>query len=1018
MKQTLKCFIALLLALNGLQVAAQSNASQFDLYNAIAEQSSAPSSYYAVVETYKQQAGSMSSDEIASAKAVLRTKIFELMRNVPARDGQYDITSFVGNPAFSTFSSNSYITTITDWTTPNNSFRINNSSGIVECFNVKNEASIYQEISDMPAGEYTVKVQGFYRNGEWKQALANYERGSNVVKGSIYVDALNNTKPLKSIFADGCYMLECKSNKSADVFAVVSGRGFPHSHTIGTYWGGTTTYSTPDLAKKAFEHGHYWNEMTTYHADGKLTIGIILAAGAPNDTWIAIDNFRLYYSSPAPVTIAEETTVPDDTHANVVLKKQFVEDQLTPLAVPCDIPASVFKAVYAIGSLDETTQTAVLCPVDHVSANVPCYVVAKETVDELTVVDTYIAAAQPDQIPVMWDGGLVYRVAGTFSWKTLTVSKHEYDATYFTNFKYVDGSNMDFVANLENFRVRQFLENTDYSDPNAASVIAEYFKPSPARLDIPHNIGVPVPASQTRNAVVKFGLKSDFSDAQSRTVVDGSDMAYMPNLIPGNTYYYKVEAGGEVLSQGKFQVEGPVRMIYAPSISNIRDLGGWTVQGGKQVRYGLIFRGGEANGQHSSVAEDRQTLINLGVGAEIDLRSDNKYDSGNGQVGICAFGFDNKDYFFSDGCRDNQVSNLTDATSKARFKNWFLFILEHLREGKSVYFHCVWGADRTGLTAVLLEGLLGLSQEQMNLEYELTSLSFAGNRPKGGTQGYGDHQALIEKIKTYEGATLRDKFDTYWIQEVGISQDLINEFRNIMLCVVLDENATNAPEAADNVNVVVNRTIGAGSWNTICLPFAMTEQQVKAAFGNEVQLADFTSYIPKKDAEDNVVGLTINFDLVTKIEANHPYMIKVPASITQFAVDQVKIAPVATPCKVYNDGQASGKFTGTYVADHVIPYSGSDVCMFVSGNKLYYATSRTQHMKAYRAYFWFSDILSGIGESQARINLTSDENTTAIMTVTDKKAVKDEWYTIGGVKLSGEPTQKGLYIHNGNTVVK
>jgi hypothetical protein len=419
------------------------------------------------------------------------------------------------------------------------------------------------------------------------------------------------------------------------------------------------------------------------------------------------------------------------------------------------------------------------------------------------------------------------------------------------------------------------------------------------------------------------------------------------------------------------------------------------------------------------VAEDRQTLINLGVGAEIDLRSDNYYDSGNGQVGICAFGFDkNKDYFFSDGCRDNQVSNLTDATSKARFKNWFLFILEHLREGKSVYFHCVWGADRTGLTAVLLEGLLGLSQEQMNLEYELTSLSFAGNRPKGGTQGYGDHQALIEKIKTYEGATLRDKFDTYWIQEVGISQDLINEFRNIMLCVVLDENATNAPEAADNVNVVVNRTIGAGSWNTICLPFAMTEQQVKAAFGNEVQLADFTSYIPKKDAEDNVVGLTINFDLVTKIEANHPYMIKVPASITQFAVDQVKIAPVATPCKVYNDGQASGKFTGTYVADHVIPYSGSDVCMFVSGNKLYYATSRTQHMKAYRAYFWFSDILSGIGESQARINLTSDENTTAIMTVTDKKAVKDEWYTIGGVKLSGEPTQKGLYIHNGNTVVK
>ena len=80
----------------------------------------------------------------------------------------------------------------------------------------------------------------------------------------------------------------------------------------------------------------------------------------------------------------------------------------------------------------------------------------------------------------------------------------------------------------------------------------------------------------------------------------------------------------------------------------------------------------------------------------------------------------------------------------------------------------------------MLEGLLGLSQEQMNLEYELTSLSFAGLRPKSGYAD-GDHQKLIEKIKTYEGETLRDKFDTYWTKEVGVSQELIDEFRSIML---------------------------------------------------------------------------------------------------------------------------------------------------------------------------------------------------------------------------------------------
>ena len=501
-------------------------------------------------------------------------------------------------------------------------------------------------------------------------------------------------------------MLEGKHHKSADVFAVVSGKGYPHSHYIDAN-NRSNAIKTPDIAKQAIDHGHYWNEMVATHAaDGDLTIGITLETGAPTESWIVIDNFRLYYGTPAPVIVnhIEGVALPpavfDDTHAPVVLKKQFKANELTPLAVPCDIPASKFKAVYAIGSLNEKTKTAVLCPVDHVSANVPCYVVANEDVDEITVDEpTLIAAAQPDQLPVMWDGGLVYRVPGTFTWKALTLSEQEVDASYFTTFEYVDAKNMDFYANIENFRARQYLENTKYPEPDTKSVIENYFKPAPPRLDIPHNIGVPVPADKVKDAVVKFGLESDFSDAQSRMILDGSDMAYMPNLIPGNTYYFKVEAGEEVLTQGKFEVEGPVRMIYAPSINNIRDLGGWTVQDGRKVRYGLIYRGGEANGLHPSVADDRQTLIDLGVGAEIDLRKDNNYDSGNGQVGKCAFGFPKADYFFKEGGYDCKLEHLTDAASKARYKQWFPFIVNHIKEGKAVYYHCVWGADRTGLVS-------------------------------------------------------------------------------------------------------------------------------------------------------------------------------------------------------------------------------------------------------------------------------------------------------------------------------
>ena len=756
------------------------SAQNYNLYNDLADQSSDPSSYYAIVNQYKT-ASTMSA---AQVEAKLRTAIFEHMNTIPAKSGQYDITRFVTNTTFTNNSKDGWNytqSTTTNWwgqQQTTNDFEVNN--GIVECFDKNKEVSISQTINNMPAGDYTLKVQGFYRNGEWKQALANYERGKDAVKASLYIG--NRQCPLKSIFEDGCYMLECTNNKSADVFATISGRGFPHSHTVN----GTRSTRTQDIAKQAIKHGHYWNEVSAQHTGGNLTIGISLASGAPSEYWIACDNFRLYYGKAGPIIISDNaslsSTVQDDTRADVVLKKHFNANTLTPLAVPCNIPASKFKAVYGIGSLDEKTRTAILYPASKVHANVPCFVVANENIDELLVENTYVSAAKTDQFPVLWDGGLVYRVDGTTSWKTTTVSKEELDASYFTKFEIADPMNMDFTANIENFRARQFLENTDYSDPEASSVIGSYFKPSPARLDIPHNIGIPLPMDKVVKATVMFGLNSDFSDAKTRMILDHSPYAYLPNLIPGNTYYFKVVAGSQVLTQGRFLVEGPVRMIYAPSISNIRDLGGWNVQGDKHVRYGLIYRGGEANGQHSSVAEDRQTLVDLGVGAEVDLRCSNQYDSGKGQVGICAFGFGSDDYYFWEGCQDSHVEDLYNTTSKQRFKKWFNFILDHIRKGKSVYFHCVWGADRTGLTAVLLEGILGFSQEQMNLEYELTSLSFAGNRPKGGTPGYGSHQELIEYIKNNcAGKTLRDKFDTYWTQQVGVTQQQIEEFRSIML---------------------------------------------------------------------------------------------------------------------------------------------------------------------------------------------------------------------------------------------
>ncbi len=91
--------------------------------------------------------------------------------------------------------------------------------GIADCLGKTKQASISQTLSDMPAGDYTLKVQGFYRNGEWKQALANYERGNDAIHAFLNIG--EQTSPLMSIFDDGCYMLECANNKSADVLSLI-----------------------------------------------------------------------------------------------------------------------------------------------------------------------------------------------------------------------------------------------------------------------------------------------------------------------------------------------------------------------------------------------------------------------------------------------------------------------------------------------------------------------------------------------------------------------------------------------------------------------------------------------------------------------------------------------------------------------------------------------------------------------------------------------------------------------------
>lgn len=277
----------------------------------------------------------------------------------------------------------------------------------------------------------------------------------------------------------------------------------------------------------------------------------------------------------------------------------------------------------------------------------------------------------------------------------------------------------------------------------------------------------------------------------------------------------------------------------------------------------------------------------------------------------------------------------------------------------------------------------------------------------------GEYPIRLKNIKM--GATSNPEDGTN-IDEVISTLTVVVQNYDVML----DENSTVAPEASEGaVAVLVKRTIKANSWSTICLPFAMTEAQVKAAFGEDVELGDFKDYDTTKDDSENIIAINVNFDDVTAIEANHPYIIKVTGSVTEFIVDGVVIAPEDNPCVEYDNGltgkkrKVLGTFTGTYVADFDFYNEAENYPLFISQNKFYYATENTNHMKAFRAYFDFVDNLPEAEEAESRIFMRIGDKATGIRSI--RQTSDGSYYDLQGRRVV--KPGKGLYVKDGRKVV-
>ncbi|MBQ6681292.1 MAG: hypothetical protein IJM78_03595 [Prevotella sp.] len=206
--------------------------------------------------------------------------------------------------------------------------------------------------------------------------------------------------------------------------------------------------------------------------------------------------------------------------------------------------------------------------------------------------------------------------------------------------------------------------------------------------------------------------------------------------------------------------------------------------------------------------------------------------------------------------------------------------------------------------------------------------------------------------------------------------------------------------ASDNADrdVTVARTIGANKWNTLVVPFNMSEAQVKAAFGNNVKVANF-----KEGNAEEVV-----FQTASEIVANQPCMIFVEDDVQEFNATGVTFAN-AEPVQTIGDWQ----FAGSYQPENDIPVNA----FFVANNEWQKAEDDTNKFRATRAYLNYN------GASAAKISFRvidgDEEIATGINSIDNGQSTIDNdapAYNLAGQKVG--KGYKGVMIQNGKKVVK
>jgi protein-tyrosine phosphatase len=254
------------------------------------------------------------------------------------------------------------------------------------------------------------------------------------------------------------------------------------------------------------------------------------------------------------------------------------------------------------------------------------------------------------------------------------------------------------------------------------------------------------------------------------------------------------------------------RLVPLEGTLNFRDLGGYVALDGRTVKWGLVFR---SDALHELTDNDRARLREMGLRVVYDLRRaverekqptalsvehghrlvhlavDEDPDAAANQPEII-------DLILSGELPEADDSYMADLYAQILLNGAQVFgrLLTHLTEddGLPALFHCAAGKDRTGLAAALLLSVLGVDDEAILEDYELTNIYRSNRRIEVLRPTLEAAGVDVEKVRPFLSArrpvmeaTLRHLHtdhggvESYLLGPAGMSTGTLSRLRDLLL---------------------------------------------------------------------------------------------------------------------------------------------------------------------------------------------------------------------------------------------